>query len=376
MAVNYDDERFNQVNQETNKAIENVNNMYNNMQSQADKYYQGQIKAAEEYGNQQAQIQQANTDFAIEQINQQKEQAQKDYTREQKGAYVDWQKESNQYGVNAEQLASAGLSRTGYSESSQVSMYNTYQNRISQARDTYNRAVLDYDNGIREAQLTNNAKLAEIAYKSLQTKLELSLNGFQYQNKLLESQLAALNQERDRGYAKWQDVLKQINTENALKEQQRQFNISYSANKKAQQQQAKILKDQQKKNTVATIKGVGNAIAGIAKGIASNIGQNSDATKSKSDYYFSNGYQPSYVGNEKLNKSGYIVYDVFGGSDTTYTDKKDKTHPTPFGEQNIWKTSSGNYYIWDGSIKDYVNVSNKVKQWEKDGKNYNYTWGE
>lgn len=229
MAVNYDDERFNQVNQETNKAIENVNNMYNNMQSQADKYYQDQIKAAEEYGNQQAQIQQANTDFAIEQINQQKEQAQKDYTREQKGAYVDWQKESNQYGVNAEQLASAGLNRTGYSESSQVSMYNTYQNRVSQARDTYNRAVLDYDNGIKEAQLTNNAKLAEIAYNSLQTKLELSLNGFQYQNKLLESQLAALNQERDRGYAKWQDVLKQINTENALAEEKRQFNTSINA---------------------------------------------------------------------------------------------------------------------------------------------------
>lgn len=229
MAVNYDDERFNQVNQETNQAIANVNNMYENMQSQADKYYQDQIKAAEEYGNQQAQIQQANTDFAIEQINQQKEQAQKDYTKEQKGAYVDWQKQSNQYGVNAEQLATAGLRNTGYSESSQVSMYNTYQNRVSQARDTYNRAVLDYDNGIKEAQLTNNAKLAEIAYKSLQNKLELSLNGFQYQNKLLESQLAALNQERDRGYAKWQDVLKQINTENALKEEQRQFNTTINA---------------------------------------------------------------------------------------------------------------------------------------------------
>lgn len=285
MTVNYDDERFNQVNQETNQAIENVNNMYNNMQSQADKYYQDQIKAAEEYGNQQAQIQQANTDFAIEQINQQKEQAQKDYTKEQKGAYVDWQKESNQYGVNAEQLATAGLRNTGYSESSQVSMYNTYQNRISQARDTYNKAVLDYDNGIKEAQLTNNAKLAEIAYKSLQTKLELSLNGFQYQNKLLESQLAALNQERDRGYAKWQDVLKQINTENALAEEKRQFNTSintrYGGSGSGSSKNTATIN----KGTTTTsnskygnlINSVLNAASGV-KGIAKNLGKISPMT--------------------------------------------------------------------------------------------------
>lgn len=224
--ANYEDDRFKTIEQEQQTALTNVNNMYNNMINNNDKYYQNMATAAENYGNQQAEIQQANTDFAIEQINQQKEQAEKDYTKEQKGAYADWQKQSNQYGVNAEQLASAGLSRTGYSESSQVSMYNTYQNRISQARDTYNRAIQDYDNGIREAQLTNNAALAEIAYNTLQTKLELGLNQFNSKNQLLQQQLAAQNDVSDRYYGRWQDVLKQINTENELKEEQRQFNAS------------------------------------------------------------------------------------------------------------------------------------------------------
>lgn len=224
--ANYEDERFKTIEQEQQTALTNVNNMYNNMINNNDKYYQNMATAAENYGNQQAEIQQANTDFAIEQINQQKEQVEKDYTREQKGAYADWQKQSNQYGVNAEQLASAGLSRTGYSESSQVSMYNTYQNRISQARDTYNRAILDYDNGIKEAQLTNNAALAEIAYNTLQTKLELGLNQFNSKNQLLQQQLAAQNDVSDRYYGRWQDVLKQINTENELKEEQRQFNAT------------------------------------------------------------------------------------------------------------------------------------------------------
>lgn len=224
--ANYEDERFKTVEQEQQTALNNVTNTYNNMINNSDKYYQDMARAAEDYGRQQAEIQQANTDFTIEKINQQKEQAQKDYTKEQKGAYADWQKESNQYGVNAEQLASSGLRNTGYSESSQVSMYNTYQNRVSQARDTYNRAIQDYDNGIREAQLTNNAALAEISYNALQTKLELGLNQFNAKNQLLQQQLAAQNDISDRYYGRWQDVLKQINTENELKEEQRQFNAT------------------------------------------------------------------------------------------------------------------------------------------------------
>jgi len=232
-SVNYDDDRFKAVEQEQQTALNNVTNTYNNMINNSDKYYQDMARAAEDYGKQQAEIQQANTDFAIEKINQQKEQAQKDYTKEQKGAYVDWQKQSNQYGVNAEQLASSGLRNTGYSESSQVSMYNTYQNRVSQARDTFNRATLDYDNGIREAQLTNNAALAEISYNALQTKLELGLNQFNAKNQLLQQQMAAEQNIKDTYYNRWQDVLKQINTENALAEQQRQFNVQMNLSKKS-----------------------------------------------------------------------------------------------------------------------------------------------
>lgn len=232
MAVNYNDKRFTQVKNEEQKALQNANNTYNTMINNSDKYYNDMIQAADDYGKTQSEIQQANTDFAIEKIEQQKDQAAKDYTREQKGAYSDWQKQSDQYGVNAERIASMGLAGSGYSESSQVSMYNTYQNRISQARDTYSRAVLEYDNGIKEAQLTNNAKLAEIAYQSLQNKLELGLNQFQYKNNLLTQQLQLQNDISDRYYKRWSDVLSQINTENALAEQQRQFNANLAEEKR------------------------------------------------------------------------------------------------------------------------------------------------
>ena len=234
MAVNYDDERFNQITQEQNNALQNVQNTYNNMINQSQQFYDAQARAAEDYGRQQAEIQQANTDFTIQQIEQQKERATQDYTKEQKGAYVDYQKASNQYGVNAEQLASRGLRNGGYSESSQVSMYNQYQNRVGQARESYNRAIQDYDSGITEARLTNNAKLAEIAYKALQTKLETNLAGFQYNNQLLLNQMNEMQNINDKYYTRWKDVLSQINYENEQAENQRRYEEQMAAQRAAQ----------------------------------------------------------------------------------------------------------------------------------------------
>ena len=231
-AINYDDPKFKNVEAEKQTALNEMNNTYNEMISQSDKYYQDQIDATKDYASTQQQIQQENTDFAIDQINQQKGQAEKDYTKEQSGAYVDWQKQSNQFGANAEQTAANGLANTGYSESSQVSMYNTYQNRVATARETFNRAVLNYDNAIKDAQLQNNAKLAEISYNALQAQLELSLQGFQYKNTLLLEQMNKKQEIENTYYGRYQDVLQQMNQENAMAEQIRQYNESLAEQKR------------------------------------------------------------------------------------------------------------------------------------------------
>lgn len=239
--VNYNDSRFQEVEREKQTALNNVNNTYNQMINQSDSYYNSLANQVQDYANKQTEIQQANTDFAIDKIEQQKDWATKDYQKEQKAAYTDYQKGIDPYGVNAEQMATSGLTNTGYSESSRVSMFNTYQNRYATARDTFNRAIQNYDNGIREAQLSNNAKLAEIAANAQAKALELALQGFQYKNTLLQSQLNAQQTTEDRYYSRWKDTLNQINTENQLAEQKRQFNAQLSANKKA----AQIYKDSQ-----------------------------------------------------------------------------------------------------------------------------------
>ena len=242
--INPNDERLVAVNKEEETALNKSKTMYNSMIADSDQYYQAQINAAKEWEATQKANQQAQTDFAIEKIEQQKDQATKDYTKEQSGAYVDWQKESNRYGASAEELAVSGLLNTGYGESSQVRMYNTYQNRVASARESYNQAILNYNNAIKDAQLQNNSVLAEIAYNALQQQLELSLQGFQYKNQLLETQANKQLEIKNMYHSQYQDVLKQINTENALQEEVRQYNANYSLQQQQLQEEVRQFNEQ------------------------------------------------------------------------------------------------------------------------------------
>lgn len=224
--IDYKDKRFTEVNSDKNAAIKESDKTYDKMLNDADSYYQKQIDAAKNYGEEQRANQQALTDQAIKEIEQNKEKARKDYLDEQSGAYTDWQRQSNQYGANAEQQASIGVGNSGYSESSQVAMYNQYQNRVTTARESYLTAVQNYDNSIANARLQNNSLLAEIAYNTLQKSLELSLQGFQYKNQLLLDKVKTKRDLENTYYQRYQDVLSQINTEKSMTEQIRQYNES------------------------------------------------------------------------------------------------------------------------------------------------------
>lgn len=335
MNIDYNDQRFKQVESEKQTALDNVNNTYNTMISNSDKYYQDQIQASKDYSTKQQEIQQANTDFAIEKIEQEKEQAQKDYTKEQKGAYADYQKEINNYGVNAEQMASSGLSNSGYSESSKVSMYNTYQNRVATAKESFDKSILNYNNSIKDAQLQNNSALAEIAYNALQTQLELGLQGFQYKNSLLENQLN-MQQTIDNTYqTRWQSVLDQINKEKEFEESVRQFNENLAFEKQqAAQEQANW-----------------NKTYNATYGSDSDNYQLTDGSGSNgSSYgYFSNGYQPKGIdGYGAVSKTGKTIMVT-------------NTKTGNVNTQNVWKTPDGTLWYWEGGSRTYKKYNGKSK---------------
>ena len=228
MAVNYNDERFQNVNREKEVALNNINNTYNNMIQQSDSYYNNLQNQVNETRDKQLEIQREANDISLKKLDQAQEWAKKDYEKEQKAAYVDYQRQIDPHGIRQDNMASMGLTNSGWNETSKLALYNTYQNRVATAKESFDRVTAQYNLGYEEAVNSNNAKLLEIYSQASQKGLELALQGFQYKNSLIQSQLNAQQTTEDRYYNRWKDTLNQINTENALAEQKRQFNASQS----------------------------------------------------------------------------------------------------------------------------------------------------
>lgn len=245
--VDYNDPRFSEVKAEEKATTKEYVGNYDKAISQNNKEYDKIINQEAEWAEKQQQLQQERTDFTIDTIEQKQAQAHQDYLKEQSGAYVDWKKQSDQYGVNAEQMAANGLDQSGYSESAQVSMYNTYQNRVAMARESWQRMNMDFENAMTEARLQNNSILAEIAYNSYQKRSEFMIQKLMQNNQLLTAKMDTQLKLKEMYNTRWQNVLQQINTENSMAEQVRQFNESLKvskANLKLEQDKFKYQKEQ------------------------------------------------------------------------------------------------------------------------------------
>ena len=205
--VNYDDERFNQVEQDKQSELDKYNQKYDQLINESNQFTEQQQQMVDRWENTQNQI--ANDNL--------------EYQKEAQASYIDYQKEVDKYGVSRENVVANGLSNSGYSESSKVNMYNTYQNRVASARSSLNDAKLEFDNAIKEAILNNNATLAENALTALQQKLQIALEGFNYRTEQENNRLNWNYNINNTYYNRYQDVEDQINYENQQAEAIRQW---------------------------------------------------------------------------------------------------------------------------------------------------------
>lgn len=377
MAIDYNDKRFTDLTTEKNNSINQSNSTYDNLISQSSKYYDDLINQSKDAANKQTEIQNQQTEFAINKIEQEKAKAEKDYEKEQKGAYQDYMKQSNAYGSNMQSMGQQGLSGSGWSETIQSGFYNTYQNRYAQARESYGEIVQNYNNNITEAQLQNSSALAKIYADAQKEQLELALQSFSVIKDLTltkQNTAMALDSEYNN---RWRQVEAQINQENSLAEQIRQFNESL-----AQQQRQLEENKRQYESTLAFQKqqaaqeqanwakeynvkyGSGSSSSSIIKGSSGSSSSSIDKNGSNqvnTDYYSGsinpdtkygvfnttdkNGvkYQPNNVGGKKLSKSGLTI---------------ENNGVT----QNVWKSSDGKYYYWEGRENKYISIpSNQIK---------------
>lgn len=280
--VNYDidkDAIKSEVDAERDAAIAKSDAGYDSIIATNKATESGLLADIEENRKRQEEIANKNTEFAIEEINQNKANTKKDYIKEQSAAYKDYQKQSDPYGVNAEQRAEMGMSNTGYSESAKVAMYNQYQARVATARESYVRAVQNYDNAITQARLQNSSTLAEIAAESLAQSLEVSINFASQNNALLTEKVKQRTEIDQNYYNRYLAVLDQINAENTLAENVRQHNESleeekrqYDATLEFQREQFEYQKEQDASSGSGTtqVKGKSGSSVSVKKQKASN----------------------------------------------------------------------------------------------------------
>ena len=232
--VNYDDKRFKDVENEKQSELNKYNETYDNLINERNNFTKEQQDMVDRWENTQKDVANKNLEYQKDLIEQQRKKSEQAYQNEAKASYIDYQKEVDKYGVSRENVVNNGLSNSGYAESSKVDMYNTYQNRLGTARKSMQDAGIEFDNAIRQAQLSNDEKLAQNALTALQNKLNIALEGFNYKSDQENNRLNWNNTINNNYYNRYKDVESQINYENETAEKIRQYNENMAYQKEQQ----------------------------------------------------------------------------------------------------------------------------------------------
>lgn len=371
-----EDERLSVINQQKQDAINQSNNMYEGLLTDNENLYNQQKDYANQYEQTQNEALDKQLAFQQEQIEKQKQEAQQIKETEAKKAKNDYTSFVNPYGYQAEQFASQGLANSGVSETAKLGGWNTYQNRLATANKAMQDAFTEYDTAINEARLNNDVQKAQNALAKLQMQLEYAQNYYNNKSTISQNQLNN-NQSLDSDYYnRYQTEYNNIQAEKEREEAIRQFNEQLALQQQQfeyQKQQDILAQQNWEKEYALAQQQARSSYGGYSLTNGSGSGNNTIST----NYYSGainpdtqygtfpnvkdkNGvrYQPDNVGGKKLSNSSLKVKDVFieatGGSGADLSN------------QSIW-TTGDKYYVWDGSINDYIDVTNRVKTLKESG---------
>lgn len=164
---------------------------------------------------QQQDITNKQTEMSVAELERNKEQIDKDATKTNRALYTEYRKASNPYGANAEQLASQGLGNSGYAESTQANLYNTFQKNVTDTLNNARELKSNFDFEINKARQTGDITLAQNALAIYQQKMNLLTQEYELKN----------NREQFL-YQKERDALAQSNWEKEYLYQQERDKVS------------------------------------------------------------------------------------------------------------------------------------------------------
>lgn len=191
--------------------IDSLMNQQNNLLNE-------QQKKQADLINQQTQIQ-------TDELNHEKAKIDKDVEKTTSGLYTNWQKQANQYGVQAEQLAQQGLANSGYAETTKTALYNTYQKNVTDTLNNARDLKSDYDFKIAQARQQGSVQQAQAAVDLYAQKLQLLTQNYELRQ---NREQYLYQKERDKvSDNQWQKTFDEQVRQNEIENQWKQKNYDY-----------------------------------------------------------------------------------------------------------------------------------------------------
>lgn len=232
--MNYEDERFKALDAEKNKTLTDTTNVYNDLLSKNQNILDQNNSWQDTYQQTQNDLLDKGTALATNKLEQGKKDAENAYQKEAIASEAGYQEYINPYGVDAEKKAESNLTNTGYSESTKSSAYNVSRIRTAVAKASKEKAVIEYDQAIAEAQLNNNSQKATLALDLLKQKLANIASSFQTETTLKQNQMSDKTNIDNTYYNRYQDVIEQKNYEEQQAEARRQYEEQLAYQKQQQ----------------------------------------------------------------------------------------------------------------------------------------------
>ena len=209
---------------------------------------------------QQQDIVNKNTEQNVAELERQKAEVDKETTKTNQGLYTEYKKASNPYGVNAEQLYSRGLGNSGYAETTQTNLYNTYQKNVTNTINNAQKLKSDFDFEINKARQNGDITLAQNALEIYKQKMQLLTQEYELRNNreqyLYQKEQDALvqsNWEKEYAYqqerdavldSQWQQTMDYQKQRDAVADSQWAKQYALSSNKSSQTNNLEIINNE------------------------------------------------------------------------------------------------------------------------------------
>ena len=271
--------------------------------------YETQLNKIKEAQKQSAIADLENTrNQALSDLQAERESSQRNYLSQRNQANVQNQMAAKNF---KEYLVNSGRSNSGIMPQYEMNRQNNLQRSLNELGSAQNIALADIDRRNTLANQTYNTGI-----QSANAEIEAN-----YINNLLAQQQAAW--EREMKEKQYNESVRQFNENLALQQQQlaQQAARSYSSG-----------------GSSSSSSKSGNALT--------TAYYSGDYNKDVKYGTFSNGYQPDNVNGNKLTATGQKVQ----------VKSKTLQGTTTTTNQNVWQTSDGTKYVWDGTKNKYVQV--------------------